>query len=180
MLTWYQICHHYSVQILLCTWYASLQIITNGSKVSRSYCSLGYWFKHSKPLTLSEDDYKQGFFPTTSYDIPDDPTLKELFNIDINTNKLVGFVDAAHANDLRKHWSTTRVVFTLSSFTEAEFIAAHAATKIARYLQMLLKQLGFEQIGSTPIKIDNLPALKMLNDNTSPTEHARHIDVWYF
>ena len=62
----------------------------------------GIWFKRSKPLTLSEDDYKRGFFPTTLYDIPDDPTLQDLFNVDINTNKLVGFVDAAHANDLRK------------------------------------------------------------------------------
>ena len=110
----------------------------------------GIRFKRSKPLTLSEDDYKQGFFPTTSYDIPNDPTLKELFNVDINTNKLVGFVNAAHANDLCKHQSTTGVGFTFlgsavvyksktqsiiaSSSTEAEFIAAHAAAMIARYL----------------------------------------------
>ena len=48
---------------------------------------------------------------------------------------------------------------TASSSTEAEFIAAHAAAKIARYLQMLLKQLGYKQKDPTPIHIDNLPAL---------------------
>ena len=135
-------------------------------------------------------------FPTTSYDIPDDPTLKDLFNVDINTNKLVSFLDAAHANDLRKRWSTTGVDFTCmggvvvyksktqsitaSSSTEAEFIAVHAAAKIARYLQMLLKQLGFEQIGPTPIHIDNLPALRMINNNSFPTKHTRHVDIRYF
>ena len=59
----------------------------------------------------------------------------------------MGFVEAAHANDLRKRCSTTGVVFTFmggavvyksktqsitaSSSIEAEFIAAHAAAKIA-------------------------------------------------
>ena len=50
---------------------------------------------------------------------------------------------------------------TADSSTEAEFIAAHAAAKIARYLRMLLKQLGYEQKDPTPIHIDNLPALRM-------------------
>ena len=156
----------------------------------------GICYKRSKPLTLSEDDFKQGFFPTTSYDIPNDPTLKELFNVDINTNELVGFVNTAYDNKLRKCQSTTGVVFTFmggavvyktktqsitaSSSTKAEFIAAHAAAKIACYLQILLKQLGYKQIGPTPIHIDNLPVLKMINDNTLPTECTRHIDVQYF
>ena len=144
-------------------------------------------------MTLSEDDYKQGFFPTTSYDIPDDPTLKDLFNVDINTNKLVGFVDAAHANDLRKRRSTTGLVFTFcggvvvyksmtqsltaGSSTEAEFIAAHTAAKIAKYLRMILKQLGYEQNKPTPIHIDNLSALQIINNITSPTERTRHLDI---
>ena len=153
-------------------------------------------FKRPKPLHLTEKDYERGFFHTTSYNIPNDPTLKEPFKVDINTSKLVGFVDAAHANDLRKRQSTTGVVFTFmggavvyksktqsltaSSSTEAEFIAAHAAAKIARYLQMLLKQLGYEQKDPTPIHIDNLPALRMINDNSSPTERTRHIDYRFF
>ena len=110
---------------------------------------MGICFKHSKPLSLTDEDYsKEGrFFQTTSYNIPEDPTLKEVFNVDINTSKLVGFVDAAYANDLCKHYSTTGVIFTFmessvvyklktqsitaNSSTEAEFIAAHAAAKIA-------------------------------------------------
>ena len=53
-------------------------------------------------MKLNADDYKNGFFPTTLYDIPEDPTLKDLFSVPIDTNKLIGFCDASHANDLRK------------------------------------------------------------------------------
>ena len=85
----------------------------------------------------------------------------------------MGFVDAAHANNLRKHWYTTGLVYTFcggsivyksktqsltaSSSTEAEFIAAHTA---ARYLRMVLKQLGFKQTAPTPIHIGKMCALK--------------------
>ena len=108
----------------------------------------------------------------------------------------MGFVDAAHANDLCKCRSTTGLVYTFcggaivyksktqsltaGSSTEAEFIAAHTAAKIARYLRMVLKQLGFEQFGPTPIHIDNMSALKIINENTSPTDRTRHIDIRYF
>ena len=57
-------------------------------------------FKRSKPLPLTEADYENGFVRATSYNIPIDPTLKQAFNVDINSSKLVGFVDAAHVNDL--------------------------------------------------------------------------------
>ena len=62
----------------------------------------GIQFKRSKSLPLTEKDYTKegGFFCTTFYNITDDPTLKEAFNVDINTSKLMGFVDAVHANDL--------------------------------------------------------------------------------
>ena len=45
---------------------------------------------------------------------------------------------------------------------------------------MLLKQLGYEQKDPTHIHIDNLPALQMINDNSSPTERTRHIDYQFF
>ena len=45
---------------------------------------------------------------------------------------------------------------------------------------MLLKQLEYEQKGPTPIHIDNLPALRIINDNTSPTERVRHVDIRFF
>ena len=109
---------------------------------------------------------------------------------------MVSFVDAAHANELRKRRSTTGYVFTFcggaivyksktrpltaASSTEAEFIAAYSATKAARYLHFILLKLGYEQSEPTLIYIDNMSALQMINDNTLPTEHTRHMDIWYF
>ena len=117
-------------------------------------------FKRTKPLQLTEAGYKREFFHNTKYDVPNKPEMEELFNVDTTTNKLVGFCDAAHANNLRNWQSTTAVVFTFmgdaiiyklktqsliaGSSTEAEFIAAHSACKIARYLCFLLKDLGYE------------------------------------
>ena len=51
---------------------------------------------------------------------------------------------------------------TDGSSTEAKFIAAHTAAKLSWYLQMLQKQLDYEQQSPTPIYIDNLPALHMI------------------
>ena len=144
---------------------------------------------------MTDEDYQKGFFCTTSHNIPEDSTLIDQFNVPINSNKLIGFCDAAHANNLRKRWSTTGIVFTFvgysivyksktqsitaGSCTKSEFIAAYSAAKISRYLRILLKKLGYEQPEPTPIYVDNLPALKMINDNTSLTIRTRHIDIWY-
>ena len=59
---------------------------------------------------------------------------------------------------------------TEGSSTEAAFIAAHTAAKIAKYLHMILKQLVYEQTKPTPIHIDNVSALQIINNNTSPTD----------
>ena len=69
---------------------------------------------------------------------------------------------------------------TVGSSTEAEFIAAHTAAKIAKYLQIILKQLGYEQTKPTPIYIDNMSALQIINNNTSLTERTRHLDIRYY
>ena len=45
---------------------------------------------------------------------------------------------------------------------------------------MVLKQLDYKQQSPTLIYVDNLLALKMINDNKSPTEQARHIGIRYF
>ena len=71
-------------------------------------------------------------------------------SVDINRPVLIGFTDAAHANDLRRRRSTTGIVFTFcggavmwksktqsltaGSSTEAEFFAAYEAGKICRFL----------------------------------------------
>ena len=45
---------------------------------------------------------------------------------------------------------------------------------------MILKQLGYEQNKPTPIRIDNLSALQIINNNNSPTEQSHHLDIHYF
>ena len=75
--------------------------------------------------------------------------------------------------------SKTQTV-TATSSTEAELIAAYTAAKIARYLRQVLKQLGFEQTDPTIIHIDNQSALTIINDNVSPTDRTRHMDLRFF
>ena len=133
------------------------------------------------------------FQKSTWYNIPIKPINDKIFDVDINCPILAGFVDAAHANELRKRRSTTGLVFsfcggaivynlktqslTEGSSTEAEFIAAHLATKIVKYIQMVLKKLGYEQHIPTTTHIDNLSSLNIINNNTSPTEQTRHLDL---
>jgi ribonuclease HI len=93
--------------------------------------------------------------------------------------QLTGFVDAAHANDLRNRRSTTGYAFilnhgvvayrsktqtvTATSSTEAEFIAAVSAAKATKYLRAILLDLGFSQTLPTPIYIDNASAIQIIN-----------------
>jgi hypothetical protein len=127
-------------------------------------------------------------------ELQDDPNNQ--FPVNINLPLLQCFVDAAHGNDLSKRRSTTGLVFTYcggvvlyrsktqtltaDSSTEYEFIAAVTAAKLARYLRSVLKQLGFHQTKPTVIFIDNLSAFKIINDNTSPTDRTRHMDLRFF
>ena len=104
---------------------------------------------------------------------------------DIRQGKLIGFVDAAYANDLAKRRSTTGYVFTYSggavvyrsktqsltalSSTEAEFIAAVTAAKTAKYIWSVLNELGFKQSDPTPIYEDNKPTIDIIASQ-KPTE----------
>ena len=45
---------------------------------------------------------------------------------------------------------------------------------------MILKQLGYKQKKPTPVHIDNMSALQIINNNTSPTERTRHLDICYY
>jgi hypothetical protein len=109
--------------------------------------------------------------------------------------QLRGFVDASHANDLRNRRSTTGYGFllacgvvafrcktqsiTATSSTDAEFLAAVAAAKVAKYLRSILHDLGFTQTEPTPLFEDNKSCIKMINAG-HPTERSRHIDIQYF
>ena len=160
------------------------------AKYLRNTIDWGIRFRRTKQLLHPE------FQKSVWYNIPVEPINEKIFNININVPTLIGFVDAAHGNELRKRRSTTGLVYTFcggavvyksktqsltaGSSTEAEFIAAHHAAKIAKYLRMVLKQLGYEQRGPTVIHIDNLSALNIINNNTSPTDRTRHLDLRYF
>ena len=124
----------------------------------------------------------------------EDPTLPS-FPLPSSLLELVGYVDAAHANDLRKRRSTTGYVFmlaggpiayrcttqsiTATSSTEAEFLAAVLAAKQVRYLRSILSELGFPQHSPTSLHEDNQSAIHMINSNT-PTDRSRHIDIQHF
>ena len=119
-----------------------------------------------------------------------------MFPVNVNRPVRQVFTDAAFGNDLTRRRPTTGIVFiycggaiiycsktqtfTAGSSTEAEFIAAVTAAKLARYLCCVLKQLGEKQNKPTDIYIDNLSALKTINDNCSPTERTRHMDLRFF
>jgi hypothetical protein len=108
---------------------------------------------------------------------------------------LAGYVDAAHATDLVTRRSITGLVFMFcggplaykskiqstvsTSSTEAEFLAAVHAAKIAKYLRSILLELGYPQLGPTTLFEDNAAAILMVNANR-PTPRARHIDIQHF
>jgi len=109
--------------------------------------------------------------------------------------QLTGFVDAAHATDIATRRSVTGVGFCLAggaiayktklqatvatSSTEAEFVAAVDAAKIAKSLRTILKELGYEQQEPTLLYEDNQAAIAMVNE-TKPTARSRHIDIQHF
>ena len=113
----------------------------------------------------------------------------------IPASELVGFVDAAHATDTEKQRSITGWAFCYAgaaityksklqtmiatSSTEAKFVAAVHAAKTARYLQSVLKDLGFAQEQPTVLYEDNEAAIAMINQ-CKPTTCSRHINVQFF
>ena len=135
-------------------------------------------------------------------DLPDAPPRGSLegedeeFPAGAAAAKLAGFAGASFGAGPRKMRSATGIVFafcggaiayqsktqtiTAGSSAEAEFIAAHSAGKAARHLRLALAQLGCPQKGPTPAYIDNESALKIINDNISPTERTRHMDLSFF
>jgi hypothetical protein len=66
------------------------------------------------------------------------------------------------------------------SSTEAEFVSASDAGKMALYVRSLLHDLGFSQTHApTPLHIDNRGALHMVTAS-APTKRTRHVDIRYF
>ena len=65
------------------------------------------------------------------------------------------------------------------SSTEAEFIAAAEAGKLALYLRSMLNDLGIPQDSATPLYEDNQAAIAMANAQRS-TQRTRHMDIKHF
>jgi hypothetical protein len=63
-----------------------------------------------------------------------------------------------------------------TSSTEAEFLAAAHAAKIAKYLLFILLEIGYPQLGPKTLYEDNAAAIPMVNASR-PTPCARHIDI---
>ena len=110
------------------------------------------------------------------------------------SSPLEGYCDADYASDVNTRRSTTGYAFILNgaavswssrlqptvavSTTEAEYMAAAAATKEALWLRSLLTALGMTNRinGGVQIACDNQAALKIIA-NPSITPRSKHIDV---
>ena len=147
--------------------------------------------RYARPHRNTSTELKQtqsSDYTTTDSSLPEYPE-------DVRQGKLIGFVDAAYANDLTKRRSTTGYAFTYSggaivyrsktqsltalSSTEAEFIAAVTAAKTAKYIRSILADLGFKETNPTPIYEDNKPTIDIVAAS-KPTERTRHIDIRFF
>ena len=112
-----------------------------------------------------------------------------------NTSQFYGYVDSDWAADsIHRHsisgmvfmmnggaiaWKT-RVQPTMStSSTEAEFLAASDAGKLALYICSILDNMGVPQTDATLIYEDNWGAL-LLAQAGRQTKHSRHIEIRHF
>ena len=107
---------------------------------------------------------------------------------------LTGYSDSDWAGDLDKRRSTTGYLFTLAgaaiswssrkqqtialSSTEAEYMAACAATQEAMHLRGLLKDFGIIHHGPTTLFMDNQGAIVISNDSMT-SKRSKHIDIKY-
>ena len=105
-----------------------------------------------------------------------------------------GYADSDWAGDRDTRRSVTAYVFILGgaaiswgsklqptvalSSSEAEYMAACSAVQEAVHLRLLLKSLGYEQVGCTTIYEDNQGCIGM-SKNPILRKRAKHIDIRY-
>jgi hypothetical protein len=75
-------------------------------------------------------------------------------------------------------WLSRKQPCTASFTTEAEYLAAHVATKELLWERRLLNELGFPQCKPTLLYSDNQPAIRLVH-NPEQHQHTKHIDVPY-
>eukprot|EP00957_Ditylum_brightwellii_P138223 10536368-Ditylum_brightwellii.AAC.1 len=85
-----------------------------------------------------------------------------------------------------KHTGRTTITYSAkwqitvaTSSTEAEFVQAISAAKMAKYLRTVLNELGITQHSPTMIYKDNIAAIMVANAN-KPNGCNWHIDISYF
>lgn len=108
---------------------------------------------------------------------------------------LVGYTDADFARDVVTRRSTTGYVFRIGngaitwrsqrqptvalSTTEAEFMAISDGIKESIWLRQLLKDIGYEQTDATKLMVDNISAIRLVQ-NPEMHHRTKHIDVRLF
>ncbi|KAI2505530.1 hypothetical protein MHU86_8866 [Fragilaria crotonensis] len=163
--------------------YDALRRVARYLRMTKSW-GLIYWRRTLLP----------GLPAGTFQPLASDPSLPS-FPEPAHPTLLAGYVDAAHATDLITRRSITGLVFMFcggpiaykskiqptvsTSSTEAEFLAAVHAAKIAKYLRSILSELGYAQPGPTTLYEDNAAAILMINASR-PTPRSRHIDIQHF
>lgn len=161
--------------------YKALKGICKYLRATKSW-GLIYW----RPSPLMD-------LPLVSFDYAqEDPSLPN-FPV-LERDKLVGFLDAAHATTKDRRsvtglvmmygctavaWKSRVQPIVATSSTEAEFYAAVTCAKIAKYLRYVLQELDALAPGPTELFIDNRAALDMINESR-PTPRARHIEIQHF
>lgn len=103
-------------------------------------------------MNLTKEYYDKDFCPPNTYEIPDDLTLNDLFKVNINKSKLIGFLDTDHIMILERYFQLLGLFSLLWDMggaivykykkqcitdiisTKAKFIAAHSASKNTSYL----------------------------------------------
>ena len=139
--------------------------------------------------------------PTINTDLPNTPipTLgPDTHNVAIphsTTDKPDSYVDSDWAGDSKHRRSISGICLCFAgapviyrsrfqstvsqSSTEAEFIAAAEAGKLALYLRSLLTDLGIDQTTAITLYEDNAAAVAMANASR-PTRRTRHMDIKHF
>ena len=135
--------------------------------------------------------------PVINAPVPVTPHHEWQTNLDnsVHVSPLYGMIDSDWAADKTHHRSVTGFVYILAgatflyktrfqqtvamSSTEAEFVAALDAGKMALYLLTLLDDLHIPQKHATLLYEDNMGAYKMVSAG-QPTPRTCHIDIWYF
>jgi hypothetical protein len=132
--------------------------------------------------------------PSSRLALPGDSIHDHLVPVDRH-GVLYGYSDSDWAMDVRHRRSITGIVMCLAggavawkcrvqptvslSTTEAEFLAASDAGRMALYLRSVLSELGHPQASATCIYEDNRGAL-LLSQASQPTRQTRHIDIRAF